>query len=253
MGTSSSKSGRSNQSQLIPSDVDANPDQPLPEPEGRRFQGFRTEFGRAIRSEDTIDFTSALGKYARKATGGVSIGPRRLGSAYLSGGDLIALLSELSQGGTGEDSIGINLSSLVGKPVQEAVEQIAQTLSPENTDAEVIRISMQEALVEAFPDSDIFEPSDLSSDDLITISVEFFSKLLFHIVLEDAGNAWNKAPNEQRTIEAENQLFDIVRTSVDNHLSKTLTNDIQNLTKSDIATLERSAIDDVWAEWESYE
>ena len=166
---------------------------------------------------------------------------------------MIGLLSELSQGGTGVNSIGINLSSLVGKPFQEAVERIAQTLSPENTDSDLIRISVHEALVEAFPDSDTFEPTVFSSDDLITISVEFFSKLLFHIVLEDAGNAWNRAPNEQRTIEAENQLFDIIRTSVDNHLSSTLTSEIQNLTSSDIETLERRAIDDVWAEWESYE
>ena len=70
MGTSSSNLGRSNLSQLIPSDVDANPDQPLPEPKGRRFQGFRTEFGNAISNTETIDFTSALGKYARNATGG---------------------------------------------------------------------------------------------------------------------------------------------------------------------------------------
>ena len=234
----------------MPAHADANPDQPLPEPKKQRFRGFRTEFGRAVEGTGTGSFASALGKYARNATGGKSIGPRRLGTAYVSGGKLIALLNELSHGGTGEESTGVDLSSLIGKPVGEAVETIAQTLAPENADADLIRISVQEALEEVFPDLDTFEPTILTSDDLVAILVEFFSKMLFLIVTGDAGNAWNKAPNELRTIEAENQLFDIIRASVDNHLSPTFASDIQSLTRDEIETIERRAVDDVWSEWE---
>lgn len=253
MGTSSSSKGRGNQSPLVPDHADANPDQPLPKPEGQRFRGFRTAFGRAVATGGRSGFTSALGKYARDATGGASIGPRRFGTAYAVGGTLIGLVNELRQGGTGEASVGIDLSSLVGRPLGEAVEAIAQTLAPENADRDLIRIAVQEALVEVFPELDAFEPAALTPDDLITVLVEYFSRLLFLEIVNDAGNAWNKAPDEQRTVEAENQLFDIIRASVDNHLSPALAGEVQNLTRVQIEALERRAIDDVWSEWEGYE
>ncbi len=112
---------------------------------------------------------------------------------------------------------------------------------------------MQEALGEVLPEQDEFEPAAMTPDDLVIILVEFFSKVLFLVIVDDAGNAWNKAPSEQRTIEAENQLFDIIRTSVDNHLSPIFDRQIQDLTKDQIEALERRAIDDLWSEWEDYE
>ena len=253
MGTSASGKGRSNQSPLVPDHADADPDQPLPEPEGQRFRGFRREFGKAVEGDGGGSFTSALGKYARDATGGASIGPRRFGTAYVAGGALVGLLNELRQGGTGEESTGVDLSSLVGRPVGEAIERIAQALAPDNADSDLIRISVQEALGEVLPDLDAFDPTDLTPDDLVSLLVEFFSRFIFLDITSDAGGAWAKAPHEQRTIEAENQFFDIVRASVDNHLSPALAGDIENLTRADVEAMERRAVDDVWSEWEGYE
>lgn len=253
MGTSASGKGRNSQSPLVPDYADSNPEQPLPAPEGQRFRGFRTEFGRAVSGSGDGSFTSALGKYARDATGGTSVGPRRLGPAYTAGGGLVGLINELGQGGTGESSVGIDLSSLVGKPAGEAIEAIAQALAPENADADLIRIAVQEAMGEVFPDLDIFEPNTFSPDELIAVLVEYFSRVLFLEITNDAGDAWNKSPNQQRTVEAENELFDIIRASVDNHISPALAGDIQNLKRSDLEAIERSAIDDVWSEWEDYE
>ena len=169
MGTSASGKGRSNQSPLVPNHADADPDQPLPEPEGQRFRGFRREFGKAVEGDGGGSFTSALGKYARDATGGASIGPRRFGTAYVAGGALVGLLNELRQGGTGEESTGVDLSSLVGRPVGEAIERIAQALAPDNADSDLIRISVQEALGEVLPDLDAFDPTDLTPDDLVSL------------------------------------------------------------------------------------
>ena len=225
----------------------------MPPPEGQRFRGFRTEFGRAVRDSGMGSFAVALKKYARDATGGKSIGPRRLGTAYVAGGALVALLSELQQGGTGEASVGVDLSSVVGKPVGEAIEGIAQVLAPQNADADLIRIAVQEALGEVVPELDIFEPTQLKTDDFISVLVEFFSRVLFLLITEDAGDSWNKAPNDLRLIQAENELFDIIRAAVDNHLSPTLSGDMQGLTRTQIESLERRAMNDVWSEWEGYE
>ncbi|CAN7430156.1 hypothetical protein LJR231_002793 [Phyllobacterium sp. LjRoot231] len=238
---------------MVPAHADANPEQPLPEPEGQRFRGFRTEFGRAVAGAGAGSFVSALGKYARDSTGGASFGPRRFGPAYSAGGALIGLLNELQAGGTGENSTGIDLSGLVGQPVGEAIDAIAQALAPPNADQDLIRIAMQEALAEVLPDVATFDPTVLQPDDLISLLVEFFSRVLFQEVTADAGEAWNKSDDPFRTVEAENELMDIIRASVDRHLSPSLAEGIGNLSRAQIEQLERRAIDDIWSEWERYE
>ncbi len=46
MGTSASSKGPRSTSPLVPAWADADPEAPLPPPEGQRFRAFRTEFGR---------------------------------------------------------------------------------------------------------------------------------------------------------------------------------------------------------------
>ncbi|WP_292334940.1 hypothetical protein [Mesorhizobium sp.] len=225
----------------------------MPQPEGQRFRGFRTEFGRAVAGAGEGTFAAALGKYARDATGGNSVGPRRYGTAYVAGGSLFGLLSELQQGGTGEASTGIDLSSLAGRPLAEAIEAIAQALAPDNADADLIRTAVQEALAEALPDTASFEPADIDQDALIAVLIEFFAQVLFLDIVSDAGDAWNKSSEGERTIEAEGELFDIIHTAVDKHLGPALAAGIQNLTRTEVEALEQRAIRDIWSEWERNE
>lgn len=253
MGTSSSSKGRKNTSPLVPAYADADPGKPLPAPEGQRFRGFRTEFGRAVAGAGGGNFASALGRYARDSTGGTTFGPRRFGTAYTAGASLVGLLDELRDGGTGEATTGIDLSSFRGRPLTEAMEAIAQALAPENADADMIRVAIQEALAEALPEVDGFEPADITDDMMIAVLVEFFSVVLFQEITNDAGDAWNKAPDEDRTIAAENELFDIIHAAVDKHMSPALAGGPGDLTRAQIAALERRAVEDIWAEWESNE
>lgn len=236
----------------MPAHADAEPEKPLPDPEGLRFKGFRTEFGRAVAGVGG-SFVTALGKYARDATGGVSVGPRRFGTAYTAGESLIGLLGELQNGGTGEQATGIDFSALRGQPLAAAFEAIGQALAPANADSDLIRISIQEALAEVLPDVASFEPAELTEDMLIAVLIEFFTLVLFQDITNDAGDAWNKAPDAERTIQAENELFDIIHAAVDRHMSPALVGGIQNLTRDQIVALERRAVDDIWLEWESNE
>jgi hypothetical protein len=251
MGTSSSSKGRKNNSPLVPAHADAEPEKPLPEPQGLRFKGFRTEFGKAVAGAGS--FTVALGKYARDATGGTSVGPRRFGTAYIAGGSLIGLLGELKSGGTGEQATGIDLSALRGQPLASAFEAIGQALAPPNADADLIRVCVQEALAEVMPDVASFEPADLTDDMLIGVLIEFFARVLFQEITDDAGDAWNKTPDAERTIQAENELFDIIHAAVDKHMSPALVGGVQNLTREQILAIERRAVDEIWSEWESNE
>jgi hypothetical protein len=252
VGTSASGKGRNSRSPLVPADADADPTQPLPEPVGQRFRGFRTEFGRAVAGSGGT-FLSALGRYAREATGGPEIGPRRFGPAYGAGSALLGLISDLQAGGTGVGAVGVDLSNLVGRPVGEAAQEIARILAPPNADQDLIRIAIQEAIAETFPDVDIFDPTALSPDDIISLLVEFFTRVLFQDISNDAANAWNKADHAERTVDAENELLDIIHAAVDRHLSPALASGLGNLSRADIESLERRAIEDVWREWSGSE
>ena len=117
MGTSSSNKGPKSTSPLVPPWADANPTTPLPAPEGQRFRGFRTEFGRAAGGGGVPALRSAIGRYAREATHGSAIGPRRFGPAYNAGAGLADALNDLGSGGTGQDATGVDLSDAVGQPL----------------------------------------------------------------------------------------------------------------------------------------
>lgn len=250
MGTSASSKGRKNSSPLVPSYADASPGAPLPQPEGQRFRGFRTEFGRAVEGAGQGSFASALGKYARDATGGSSVGPRRFGTSYVAGGSLFGVLSELQRGESGVSSSGVDLSALSGRPLSEAIQTIAQALAPANADADLIRTAVQEALAEVLPEMEAFEPTALTDDMLIAVLVEFFSQVIFLDIVNDAGDAWNKAPDERRTVEAEGELFDIIHAAVDKHLAPALVGGVQNVTRGQVEQIERKAVGDIWSEWE---
>ena len=253
MGTSTSSKGRDNKSPLVPEHADTDPDKPLPDPEKQKFRGFRTEFGRAVSRSGGGSFPSALGKYARHATGGSSVAPRRFGPAYTAGASLYGVLNELRNGGTAEEWFQTDLTQLENKPLSEAIETIALMLAPNNKDAEQIRIAVQEALAEVLPETDTFEPASLNSDEIISVLVHFFSQILFLEITNDAGNAWTKAEDAARAIEAENELFDLINTSVDKHLGAALVNGPQNMSRDQTDEIQKNAVREIWAEWERIE
>ena len=139
--------GRGSDSPYVPDYADDDGDDPPPAPAALRFRAFRVAFGRAVAGRGSLG--TALGTYARRATGGASTGPRRFRPAWRAAGALFAVLDELRAGGTGETAAGTGLPALVGRPVGEACEAIAQALAPRNGDADSIRIALQEALWEA--------------------------------------------------------------------------------------------------------
>ena len=267
MGTSASSKGPKSNSPLVPPWADADDGAPLPEPEGQRFRGFRTEFGRAIGgaagtgsaggsggAASGAFLRSALGKYAREATGGSSVGPRRFGPAYAAGANLAQTIAELRSGGTGEDAAGVDLSELVGRPLDFAAQEIARALAPENEDADQVTAAIQEAMAEALPGVEVFDPASIKMDQIVQLLVEFFSRILFQEITNVAGDAWNKSPDAEMTTQTEAALLELVRVVVDKHLSPRLAaGNIGSLTRTQIAALERAAIEEVWREWEGYE
>lgn len=257
MGTSASGKGRQASNPLVPSWADADPGTPLPPQEGRPFQTFRTEFGRWAAggggAAGSAALRSALGHYARTSTGGASVGPRRFGPAYGAGSGLFSLLGEMQAGGNGAGATGVDLSGLVGRPINYAAQEIARVLAPPNADADRITAAIQEAVAEALPEVEIFNPAVMGIDQIVAVMIEFLSRILFQQVVEDAASAWNKAPDASRTVEAEGELLDLIRTAMDKHLSPRLAQGIGALARLDVERLERQALAEIWREWEAYE
>jgi hypothetical protein len=253
VGTSASSKGPKSTSPLVPEWADADPAKPLPSPEGQRFRGFRTEFGRVAAGTAGASLGGALGRYAREASGGSSIGPRRFGPAYNAGASFAGAMADLKSGGTGEAATGVDLRRLVGQPIDYAAQEIARVLAPENADADQIAIAIQEAIAEVLPDVAVFDPDAISIDQIVQILVEFFSRIIFQEITSVAGDAWNHSPDGARTTLVEAELLEVVRVIVDKHLSPRLAAGVGSLTRPEIAALQRNAITEVWREWELHE
>jgi hypothetical protein len=254
VGTSSSSSGAGGRSPLIPPGTDATPGAPIPPAAPNRFRDFRTSFGGYAEGNGGPGaLRSALGKYARTATGGAGVGPRRFGQAYQSGGSLFSLLGEMQAGGNGSATTGVDLSRLIGRSVAFAAQELARQLAPDGLDADRVAVAMNEALTEVLPDQDIFDPGAMTSEQIVEVLVEYLARVLFNQVTEDAASAWNRSPSEVRTIEAENELFDLIRTAMDQHMAPRLANGVGRLSKADVERAQLSAMQDVWREWEAFE
>lgn len=181
------------------------------------------------------------------------MGPRRYGPAYTAGGGLFSVLGEMQTGGSGEASTGVDLSAIVGRSVDEAAQEIARVLAPENADADQIKSAIQEALAESLPEMQVFDPAALTEDQIILITVQFLSLVLFQQVTSDAGSAWNKSDSANRTVQAEATFLDLIRTAVDKYLSPLLVGGIGKIDRTAAGTLQRKALEDVWREWGAYE
>jgi hypothetical protein len=251
MGTSASGKGPKSSSPLVPPHADATPNAPLPQPSPQRFRSFRTEFGRVAAGAAGASLRSAVREYARQATGGSAVGPRRFGTAYVAGADLARALTDLRGGGAAQSPTGVDLSRLRGQPIDYAAQELARALAPANADAELVATAIQEAIAEALPDVEVFDPDTITDDQLIHLLVEFFSRILFQEITSAAGDAWNKSTSPKRTTKLEADLLELIRVTVDKYLSPRLAKGIANLSRSQFQDIERAAIDEVWREWES--
>lgn len=251
MGTSASSSGPGSGSPLVPPWADPTPDAPLPKPDPQRFREFRTALGKYVGGGDRRQLGRALGHYASRSTGGATIGSRRYGSMSTAGGRLVNLLSDLQGGGTGEESIGVDLSRLKGASTDYAIQEIALALAPDNGDRERIINGLQAALSHALEGSEAFEPEGLSEDVLVDVLLSYLTEVVFEQIILDSDRAFEKTEDPELIVQREGALFEVVKASVDKHLHPLVGDDIGRFSTDDLAKLQRDAIKEIWEEWDS--
>lgn len=144
----------------MPPWADDEPGAPVPPPEPKRFQAFRRSFGKYLQTGEQRDLQRSLGHYARTATGGSSVGPRRFGSVYATGGDLYSVLSSLGGDGALAGVRGLPKASLTGQPLDVVCQRLSEALTPANGDADRIRESIDQAMIEVLGEEE-FDPGRL--------------------------------------------------------------------------------------------
>jgi len=252
MGTSQSGPGPGKDSPLVPPWADDQPQQPLPEPQPRRFAPFRQSLGKYIKNRSRDDLKSALKHYASKGSGGGTTASRKLGSVNQAGAGLFGVL-------TGNDQISVpgdgrfSIDDLTGQTCESVISLIANALASNDGDTDKIRTAMNHALIEALDGVEVFDPSAITDDVIVDTMIGYLSESIFLQIVLDAGTAWTKAENAQQELLAENDLREFIKVVVDKHMEPKLNNNIRSFSSSEIIEIERQVINDVWTEWENYQ
>jgi hypothetical protein len=190
-----------------------------------------------------------LGHYARTATGGSSVGPRRFGSVYNTGGDLYSVLSSLGGDGTLADDRGLSQASLIGQPLDVVCQRLSEALAPAHGDADRIRASIDQAMIEVLGENE-FDPTRLDEETIQRILGEYLSQSVFQEIVEEVGGSWATG-TETSTPEAEGALLETIRAIIEVNLGPRLEGK-GNIVQSDIRQFMRETINEVWATWEAY-
>ena len=249
MGTSTSSSGPGSNSPLVPPWADSDPDKPLETPPPQRFKQFRTELGKFAASGRNINrLKRALGHYASTSTGGSAVGPRRFGSMADTGGTLAGLFNELRDGGDGS-RVGVHLPDLVGRSVDDVIDEIANALMPQNGDADKTRLALTRALSECLDGMESFDPSAIDDSMIIDMVVFYVGDFVFQQILLDSNKAFQRCETASEQISAENDLYELVSSAVDRHLRDHLNRG--ELNPDNVRQVQLGALKEVWQEWEA--
>ena len=211
---------------------------------------FRQSLGRFVSGGDRNDLKSAVGHYARKSSGGGGSAARRMGSVTQAGAGLFGTLAGVPAT-PGESSV--DLGSLAGLPCELAISAITQALTTEDGDSDKIRAAMNHALVEALDGVETFDPLCITDDVIVDTMIGYLAESIFLQMVMDSDKAWNKADTPAQAMRAETELRELIKVVVDKHMAPKLAGNVRNVSRQQMAQIERQAIIDAWKEWEAYQ
>jgi len=252
MGTSTSSKGPGGGSPLVPPWADVDEQGPGPIPESGRFRSFRVNLGKFVTGGDSAYLSKAIGHYAKTATGGRAVGPRRFGSMARAGGALFDTLVSFRDARNVTLESGIELSSLNGKDTDIAIDALVHALVPMNGDADRVRVAMNEALSECLDGLDEFDFSSITDEMLIRVVIVYAGRCIYQQLILDSGSAFSKA-GADRIAQAESELLALVEAATEKHMAPLLSGDVRRLNGRQIEAAQATALREIWAEWEAYE
>lgn len=278
MGTSASSTGPNNKSPLLPpwaeqggsvevgsdngADVSAPPQEvdngkvqeqipgSVPNiPSPNRLTGARRAFGDYAKSgSDSSNLRGSLKKYSRSSGGGYGVS-RRLASGITAGSGLLGMM----QGNSVKyNDRTLSLSELNGLTTDQAIDRISDHLTPDNGDAESVRLAIDFALAEVLPDEEKFDES-MFTDDVVTEAIScYLTDLIFQDVVDGMGKAWFHAEHASKHHKMEEELRDLIKVITQSKVEKITSDNGGHLSQANITKIQIDAISQTVDEWESF-
>lgn len=218
-------------------------------PSPNRLSGARRSFGDYAKSNgSTSNLRASLKKFSKSSGGGSGVS-RRLASGITAGSGLLGIM----QG----ESVSINnktlsLSDLDGLSTDQAIDRITEHLTPENGDADAVRIALDFALAEVLPEEDVFDAS-IFTDEVVHEAIScYLTDLIFQDVVNGMGKAWFHIEHPSKHHRMEEELRDLIKFITQSKLEKTMRANAGNVSQSNIIQIQIDVISQTVEEWENY-
>jgi len=224
---------------------------PVPNiPSPNRLTGARRSFGDYAKSSGTSsNLRSSLKKFS-KSSGGGSGTSRRLASGITAGSGLLGIM----QG----DSVRVNnrtlsLSDLDGLSTDQAIDRITEHLTPENGDADSVRLALDFALAEVLPEEETFD-SSMFTDEVVQEAIScYLTDLIFQDIVNGMGKAWFYVEHPSKHHRMEEELRDLVKVITQSKLEKVIRDNAGNISQENITKIQIDAISQTVDEWENFD
>ena len=214
-----------------------------------RLSGARRSFGKyASGGGDSSNLRSSLRKYA-KGSGGGSGTSRRLASGISAG---TALLRMMSGDSVTVNNYTLSLSELNGLTTDQVIDRVTEHLTPENGDADAVRIALDYALAEALPDEDSFNADVITEDVMHETLSCYLTDLVFQDIVTGMGRAWFHTEHASKHYRMEEELRELVKVVTQQQVEKVTHGNAGNITKDNITQLQIDVIKQTVEVWESY-
>ena len=251
MGTSASSKGGRGRNPLVPDWADDQPGAPLPPSDSNRYRTFRKSFGDYVSGGGgKVPLQKSLGKFARQASGGSAVGPRRLGQVFSSGGAFGETLKTIADG---NDVTGLDTDRYTGKTVDQFAQAIAEHVSGDSPDADAINVAVQEAIEHVLDFDAKFDPNSLTDDNISQIMIEYLAQSIFQFVVNEAGNSWNRSDDVVTTAKCETEILDLTREHVEQSFASQVQQAGIKLGSDAVERYMRTAARHVWQTWERFD
>ncbi|WP_430471390.1 hypothetical protein [Thalassospira lucentensis] len=153
----------------------------------------------------------------------------------------------------GNDVEGLDASRYIGKTVDRFAQELAEHLGGDSPDADIIQIAVQEAIEQVLDVDTDFDPNSLTDDNIAQIMIEYLAHSIFQIVVNEAGNSWNRSDDVVTSAKRETEILDLTREHVEQSFASQVQNKGVQLGSNAVESYMRAAARHVWQTWERYD
>jgi len=219
-------------------------------PSANRLAGARKLFGDNAKSGSSkAGLKSSLKRYS-KSSGGGSGTSRRLASGITAGSGLLGIMqgdSVTSKGRT------LSLSDLSGLSTDQVIDRIAEHLTPENGDADAVRLALDFALAEVLPEDEAFDASMFDGDVVQEAISNYLTDLIFQDVVNGMGKAWFHVEHPSTHHKIEEEIRDLVKVITDSKLDNLMRDNVGKISQENIIQIQIDVISQTVNEWENFD